>query len=78
MRLARLGKRLGRSVLADACCIFSPDGVLRWHRALIARKYDGSRKTGTPGRKRIAEQAEQLIVQAARHDKPRKNSSESV
>jgi len=32
MRLARLGKRLGRRVLADASCIFSPDIILRWHR----------------------------------------------
>ncbi len=71
MRLARLGKHLGRPVLADACCIFSPDAVLRRHHALIARKYDGSRKTGTPGRKRISEQVEQLIVQIARKHKTR-------
>ena len=42
MRLARLGKRLGRKVLQDACCIFSPDTILKWHRHLVARKYDGS------------------------------------
>ena len=32
MRPAQLGKRLGRSVLADACCVFSPDPILRWYR----------------------------------------------
>jgi len=69
MRLAELGKRLGRSILADACCIFSPDTILRWHRNLIARKYDGSRKKGTPGRKRISEEVEQLIIQIARKNK---------
>jgi len=48
MRLARLGKKLGRKVLADACCTFSPDTILMWHRKLIARKYDslGNRKGG--------------------------------
>ena len=34
MRLARLGKRLGRKVLADACSLFSPDtssdGTVAW------------------------------------------------
>ncbi len=39
VRLARLGKRLGRSVLADACCIFSPDTILRWHRNLTCRQW---------------------------------------
>ena len=68
MRLARLGKRLGRKVLADACCIFSPDTILKWHRFLIARKYDGSKKR-TPGRRRISEELEMLIIQIARKNK---------
>ena len=42
MRLARLGKRIGRKVLSEACCVFSPDTILMWHRKLIAKKYDGS------------------------------------
>jgi len=62
MRLARLGKRPGRSVLAGACCIFSPDTILRRHRNLVARKYDGSKK-------RISEEVEQLIVQITRKNK---------
>ncbi|PVX27043.1 MAG: hypothetical protein CW716_04340 [Candidatus Bathyarchaeum sp.] len=68
MRLARLGKRLGRRVLADACCVFSPDTILKWHRYLVARKYDGSGNRG-PGRKRITEELEQLIIQLARKNK---------
>jgi len=43
MRLARPAKRPGRKVLADACCIFSPDTILGWHRRLVACKYDGSK-----------------------------------
>ena len=27
--LARLGRRLGRKVLQDACCAFSPDTILK-------------------------------------------------
>ncbi len=68
MRLSRLGKRLGRKVLEDACCIFSPDTILRWHRSLVARKYDGS-KTRKPGGKRITPELEQLIIQIARKNK---------
>src|SRR5512146_2729239 len=68
MRLARLAKRLGRAVLADACGGFSPDTLLRWHRNLVARKYDG-RKKRTGGRKRISEELEQLIIQIARTNK---------
>src|SRR5512136_1926210 len=68
MRLARLAKRLGRAVLADACCAFSPETILGWHRRLVARKYDGS-KNRKPRRRRISEELEQLIVQIARKNK---------
>ena len=56
MRLARLAKRLGRAVLADAFVAFSPDTVPKWHRTLVASKYEGSKKKGKPGRKRISEE----------------------
>ena len=41
-RLAIKGKTLGRRLLKDICCVFSPDTILRWHRRLVAQKYDGS------------------------------------
>ncbi len=49
-RLAVKGKTLGRKLLASCCCIVTPDTILRWHRKLIAQKYDGSenRKRGRP------------------------------
>ena len=68
MRLARLGKPLGRKVLVDACSLFSPDTILGWHRRLVARKYDGSKKR-TPGKRRISQELEELIVQIARKNK---------
>ena len=41
-RLATKGKQIGRDLLKQFGTLFSPDTVLRWHRWLIARKYDGS------------------------------------
>lgn len=69
MRLARLGKRLGKTALAEVCGVFSPDTILRWHARLVAHKYDGSKKKGKPGRSRISEEVEQLIIQIARKNK---------
>jgi hypothetical protein len=43
MRAGEAGKRLGRKMLDEVCCIFSPETVLRRQRMLVARKYDGSR-----------------------------------
>ncbi|MCH7667472.1 MAG: hypothetical protein IH936_16285, partial [Acidobacteria bacterium] len=43
-RLAVRGKALGRKLLGEVCTIVTPDTILRWHRRLIARKYDGSAK----------------------------------
>jgi hypothetical protein len=41
-RLAAKGHALGRRVLREFEPIVTPDTILRWHRELIARKYDGS------------------------------------
>ncbi len=41
-RLAILGRKLGRKLLGEVCCSFSPDTLMMWHRKLVARKYDGS------------------------------------
>ncbi len=63
-RLAVKAKKLGRKVLAELDTKFSPNTLLAWHRKLIARKYDGSRKRG-PRRPRVMEQIRELIVQFA-------------
>ena len=41
-RLAAAAMRLGKDLLRQFGTLFSPDTILRWHRMLIARKYDGS------------------------------------
>jgi len=52
-RLAIKGKIIGRELLARFGTLFSPETILKWHRMLIARKYDGSgkRRPGPPARK---------------------------
>lgn len=63
-KLAVLGKRLGRKVLLEACCAFSPDTILKWHRKLIAMKYDSS-KNRKVGRPQISDELKRLIIKIA-------------
>ena len=41
-RLAVKAKVLGRKVLQEVGCLFTPDTILRWHRELVAQKWDYS------------------------------------
>lgn len=63
-RLAVKAKLLGRALLNQVATIVTPDTLLRWHRQLIAMKWDYSSKRG-PGRPRIAETIRRLVVQFA-------------
>ncbi|MBI3269410.1 MAG: hypothetical protein HYZ53_10355, partial [Planctomycetes bacterium] len=38
--LAEIGKRLGRTALAEVASIVKPDTILEWHRRLVAKKFD--------------------------------------
>ena len=51
--LAEIGKRLGRTQLAEVACVAKPDTILAWYRRLIARKFDGSKSRSYPGCPRI-------------------------
>lgn len=53
-RLAAKGKILGRRCLGEVCSIVTPDTILRWHRQLIAKKYDSSGRR-RPGRPRMVQ-----------------------
>ena len=54
-RLAVKGKTIGRKALDEVGSLFTPDTILRWHRQLIARKWDYSdRREQKPGRPRSA------------------------
>ncbi len=55
-RLAVKGKVLGRKSLDKLAQIVRPETILRWHRELIARKWDQSGKRQTFGRPRIRQE----------------------
>ena len=63
-RLAVRAKALRRRVLQDVATIVTPETLLRWHRKLIAEKYDGSvrRESGRPG---TAAELAALVVRMA-------------
>jgi hypothetical protein len=67
--LAQIGKRLGRKALQDVAQIVTPDTILRWYRRLVARKFDGSKKRGGPGRPRTQEEIEELVLKMARENR---------
>ncbi|MEZ6049629.1 MAG: hypothetical protein R3C11_29420 [Planctomycetaceae bacterium] len=59
-RLAVKGKVLGRKLLSEIGTIFTPDTILRWHRELIARKWDYSANNNLVGRPRIRQEIVEL------------------
>ena len=64
--LAVKAKVLGRKVLEEIGCLFTPDTLLRWHRELVARKWDYSkRREKKPGRPSTPGEIVQLVVQIA-------------
>ena len=54
MRVAAKAKRLSRQMLERCTELFTPDTIMRWHRQLIAAKYDGSKHRSYGGRPPIA------------------------
>ena len=63
-RLAAKAKAVGRKGLFEIGSVVTPDTLLRWHRQLIARKYDSS-ETRRPGRPKTAVEIEKLILRMA-------------
>ena len=66
-RLAAKAMALGRQALGQLSTLVTPDTLLRWHRQLIAEKYDGSSKRGV-GRPKVDAETESLVVQLAREN----------
>ena len=64
-RLAVLARKLSRKALEQVCQAFSPDTLIRWHRNLIARKYDGSKRRGM-GRPQISDALRAAIIKIAK------------
>ena len=68
-RLAVKGKLLGRKQLEQVGTLFTPDTILRWHRQLVANKWDYSnRKENKHGRPRIRQVIVDLTVKFAKEN----------
>ncbi|MCA9039542.1 MAG: helix-turn-helix domain-containing protein [Planctomycetaceae bacterium] len=67
-RLAVKAKMLGRKLLSEIGTIFTPDTILRWHRELIARKWDYSSKEQRVGRPRIRQEIVEHILQFSKEN----------
>jgi putative transposase len=67
--LARKAKALGRKALLELDTIVSPDTLLRWHRRLVAQKWNFTDRRGV-GRPGIMRHVSELIVRMAQ-DNPR-------
>src|ERR1700680_478944 len=66
-RLARKAKAVGRKALLELDTIVSPDTLLRWHRRLVAQKWNFTHRRG-PGRPGIMRHIAQLIVRMAQEN----------
>ena len=67
--LAVKGKALGRKALTELTPIVPPDTILRWHRELLAQKWDYSdRRKKKPGRPPVSDEAKQLVVRFAKEN----------
>ena len=68
-RLAVKGKVLGRKLLEEVATLVTPDTILRWHRLLVAKKWDYSQRRWKPlGRPPIPEDVRALVVRLAREN----------
>ena len=66
-RLAVKGKILGRKRLQEIGMLFTPDTILRWHRTLVARRWDYSnRRKNQVGRPRVRQVIVELILRFAK------------
>ncbi len=64
-QLAVLGKALGLEELRKLPTLVQPETILAWHRRLVARKFDYSKRRKKPGRPRIMKNIRSLIVRMA-------------
>jgi hypothetical protein len=67
-RLAVKGKTLGRKALRELTTIVTPDTILRWHRQLVAKKWDYSAKRNSVGRPRIRQVIVDLMLRFAKEN----------
>jgi putative transposase len=64
-RLAVKAKVLGRKVLKDIGTLVTPDTILRWHRMLVAKKWDYSDRRKKVGRPAVSQEVVTLVRRMA-------------
>jgi putative transposase len=67
-RLAVKGKILGRKMLEQVTTIVTPDTILRWHRELVAAKWDDSERRKKIGRPSVSAEVVGLVLCMAREN----------
>lgn len=67
-RLAVKGEVLGRKLVDQICTLFTPDTILRWHKTLIAAKWDYSDRKKKLGRPRVRQVIVDLTLQFAKEN----------
>ena len=67
-RLAVKGKVLGRSALRSLATIVTPDTILRWHRELVAKKWDYSHLRCKIGRPGTTQEVVDLVLRMAKEN----------
>jgi transposase InsO family protein len=67
-RLAVKGKVLGRKLLEQVGTLFTPDTILRWHRMLVAQKWDYSERRKAVGRPLVGQEIVDLVLRLAREN----------
>ena len=65
--LARKAKAIGRKALLELDTLASPDTLMRWHRRLVAQKWDFSKRR-SPGRPGIVREISDLVVRMAQEN----------
>ena len=65
--LAEKAIALGK-LMADTVTIVKPQTILKWHRTLVAKKFDGSRFRNRQGRPLTKAEIEELVVRLAREN----------
>lgn len=68
-RRAVKGKVLGRKLLRSLATIVTPDTILRWHRELVAQKWDHSDRRKEVGRPRTKQDIAKLVARLAKENR---------
>jgi hypothetical protein len=62
------GKLLGRKRLQEIGTLFTPDTILRWHRMLVAKRWDYSKRRKPAGWPRTKQEIVDMVLRFAREN----------